>query len=133
MALQLAAKDRSINQPLASLSWEGGNIYRQLTAAMVNPGQHVRHYTKGCMALGVLIVVLLLGYQVKQNCIYAIPPYGALVISPVLVGLFMEKTQNKSLLKAETLWYRSTCLASLSWESVTLAYHPRELVHPANL
>jgi hypothetical protein len=37
------------------------------------------------------------------------------VISPVFVGLFMEKTKDKCLSKARTPWYRSTCLASLSW------------------
>jgi hypothetical protein len=46
-------------------------------------------------------------------------PIGALqvvtVISPVLVGLFTEKTKNKCLSEAGTLWYRSTCLALLSW------------------
>jgi len=65
------------------------------------------------------------------------PPIGALqvvtVTSPVLVGLFMEKTKNKCLSEAGTLWYISTCLASLCWGSASLIYHPRELVLPANL
>jgi hypothetical protein len=80
---------------------------------------------------------ILLGHQAEQHCIFAIAPYGALqvmtVISPVLVGLFMEKMQNKSLLKAGTPWYRSTCLALLNWASASLAYHTREMVHPTNL
>jgi hypothetical protein len=63
MALQFAAKDCSINQTLASMSWEGGNIYRQLAAAMVHPGR-VRHATKCYMGLGVeSIATIVLGHQ----------------------------------------------------------------------
>jgi len=31
---------------------EGDNVCKQLTEAMVHPNQGVRHYAKGCMALG---------------------------------------------------------------------------------
>jgi hypothetical protein len=52
---------------------------------------------------------------------------------PITRGTLMEKTQNKNLSKAGTLWYRSTCPVVLNRGPASLANHPRELVFPANL
>jgi hypothetical protein len=78
MALQLNAKDCSINQPLASLLWEGSNMYRRLTG----------EWSTQANASGILprvewhwgvdssAINYPLGHQAERHCIYAIPLWG---------------------------------------------------------
>jgi hypothetical protein len=97
MAFQLAAKDCSVNQPLASLTWEGGNIYRQLTvdwstqanASGILP-RSAWHWSVDSSAIN-----YSLGAPGRTPLYLCHPTVGELqvvtVISPLLVQFFMEK------------------------------------------